>query len=84
MTIVGKAPPILTGRSFRLNDGNLNIYDAEFAAKQTQVFEGTSAALSASVCEPGKMTSEEKFKEELASLLESTAVRQDQQDSNIS
>lgn len=60
-------------RSFRLNDeANLNIYDAEFAAKQTQVFEqdlsrSQRISLQAWQNRPFK----EKFKEELASLLES-------------
>ena len=60
-------------RSFRLNDeANLNIYDAEFAAKQTQVFEqdlSRSQRISLQAWQNRPL--KEKFKEELASLLES-------------
>ena len=60
-------------RSFRLNDeANLNIYDAEFAAKQTAVFEqdltrSQRITLQAWQNRPLK----ERLKEELASLLKS-------------
>lgn len=60
-------------RSFRLNDeANLNIYDAEFAARQTVVFEQDltrSQRISLQTWENRPL--KEKFKEKLASLLES-------------
>ncbi len=60
-------------RSFRLNDeANLNIYDAEFAARQTKVFENDlSRAQRISLQAWENRPLKEKFKEKLASLLES-------------
>ena len=60
-------------RSFRLNDeANLNIYDANFAARQTQVFEqdlGRSQRVTLQTWQNRPL--KEKLKEKLASMLES-------------
>jgi cardiolipin synthase A/B len=60
-------------RSFRLNDeANLNIYDAGFAARQTEVFEqDLKKSRRVSLQEWVNRPLSEKFSEKLASLLNS-------------
>jgi cardiolipin synthase len=60
-------------RSFRLNDeANLNIYDAAFAARQTEVFEqDIRKSRRVTIEEWANRPLSEKFGEKLASLLNS-------------
>jgi cardiolipin synthase A/B len=60
-------------RSFRLNDeANLNIYDAAFAARQTEVFEqDLKKSRRVTLAEWRNRPLSEKFSERLASLLNS-------------